>query len=155
MKLYMKQKIFSLLDSYKIFNEFDEVEYYVKSELSWSHSFQVYDKNGICVGKVKQEIFTLLPKFYIYKDEERIGSVSKELKLFNNNYRIDYKDWYVEGDIFEWDYSIYDRNNSKVATVEKEIWNFSDTYSIYIENEKDKLDVLMFVLAIDAENCQN
>lgn len=29
MKLYMKQKIFSLLDSYKIFNEFDEVEYYV------------------------------------------------------------------------------------------------------------------------------
>lgn len=96
-----------------------------------------------------------MPKFYIYKDEERIGSVSKELKLFNNNYRIDYKDWYVEGDIFEWDYSIYDRNNSKVATVEKEIWNFSDTYSIYIENEKDKLDVLMFVLAIDAENCQN
>ena len=41
----------------------------------------------------------------------------------------------------------------KVATVTKEIWNWTDTYVIDVTNPDDALCALMLVLAIDAEKC--
>ena len=35
MKLILKQKIFSLMDSYDIYDEYDQVVYTVSSRLSW------------------------------------------------------------------------------------------------------------------------
>ena len=59
----------------------------------------------------------------------------------------------MEGNIFEWDYRIKDRNGKIVATISKELLNWTDTYSIDIPNPSDALYVLMIVLTIDAEKC--
>jgi len=40
-----------------------------------------------------------------------------------------------------------------VATVTKELFNWSDTYMMDIADPADALYVLMVVLAIDAEKC--
>jgi uncharacterized protein YxjI len=40
-----------------------------------------------------------------------------------------------------------------VATVCKELFNWTDTYSIDVEDPRDALYALMLVLAIDAEKC--
>ena len=40
-----------------------------------------------------------------------------------------------------------------VASVSKEIWNWTDTYVINVGNPQDALYALMLVLAIDAEKC--
>ena len=53
----------------------------------------------------------------------------------------------------EWDYNIYDSAGIIVAKVSKELWNWTDTYSIDVAHPEDALSALMFVLAIDAEKC--
>ena len=53
----------------------------------------------------------------------------------------------------EWDYTIYDGSGRSIATVTKEIWNWTDTYVIDVYDPQDALCALMLVLAIDAEKC--
>lgn len=40
-----------------------------------------------------------------------------------------------------------------VATISKELFNWTDTYSLDIVQNHNALCVLMFVLAMDAEKC--
>ena len=66
---------------------------------------------------------------------------------------IDYNGWRVEGDYMEWDYQIVDSSGRLIATVEKELFKWTDTYIIDVKNPADALSALMLVLAIDAEKC--
>lgn len=76
----------------------------------------------------------------------------KELTLFKPKFIVEYKGWYVQGDLFEWDYGIYADNGELVAAVSREL-NWTDTYYIDVRNINDTIDVLAFVLAMDAEKC--
>lgn len=66
MKLLFKQRIFSWLDSYDIYDETGQIVYTVKGQLSWGHLLKIFDNNQQCVGMIKEKIFVLLPKFQIF-----------------------------------------------------------------------------------------
>mgnify|MGYP003290127003 FL=1 len=153
MKFLFKQRFFSWFDSYDIYDEAGRVACKVKGELAWGHMFRIYDANGRELGAVKQEIFSFMPRFNIYIGNECVGSICREFALFAPKYNIDFKNWRVEGDWFEWDYSIFDGSGREVASITKELWNWTDTYSVDVRNPEDALCALMLVLAIDAEKC--
>lgn len=153
MKMLFKQRLFSWLDSYDIYDEEGNTLYQVKGKLAWGHCLKIFDVNGNELGTVKERIFTLLPKFELYLGEQLVGSVSKEFSLFRPRYRIDFKGWQVEGSLMEWDYRIFDAAGREVAQVSKELLHWTDTYVIDVARREDALYALMFVLAIDAEKC--
>ena len=153
MKLLFKQRFFSWFDSYDIYDSTGRVVYSVKGELSWGHLLRIYDAYGREVGHIKQEVFTFMPKFYMYVGDECMGSICREFTFFTPKYNIDYKGWYVEGDWLEWDYSISNERGETVASISKELWQWTDTYTIDVYDPEDALYALMLVLAIDAEKC--
>lgn len=165
MKLLLKQKILSWFDSYNIyalpegadpdcFEYSDEyIAYRVEGQLAWGHEFHIYDKDGRMLGRLSQEIFTFLPKFDLELFGEHIGRVEREFSLFVPSYRVDFRDWQVDGDFFGWDYSITDSHGKVAARISKELFHLGDTYVIDIPDERDALHALMVVLAIDAANC--
>ena len=153
MKLLFKQRMFSWFDSYDVFDESGNTVFTVKGELSWGHLLCIYDAQGNAVGCVKERVFTWLPKFEMYLGENYIGSINKEFSFFKPKFNIEYNGWHVDGDWFEWDYTIFNNYGNCVATVSKELWNWTDTYVMDIINPEDALCVLMLVLAIDAEKC--
>lgn len=153
MKLLFKQRFFSWLDSYDVFNEYGETVYTVRGELAWGHQLRIYDVIGNDVGCVKERILTFLPKFEIYRGDTYIGCISKAFTFIKPRFDIDFNGWQVEGDWLEWDYDILDASGRPVAHVSKELLNWTDTYSIDIADPKDALCALMLVLAIDAEKC--
>ena len=153
MKLIFKQRIFSWLDSYDVYDEYGNTVFTVKGKLSWGHLLKIYDANGNEVGTVKEKLLTLLPKFEMYYGEEYIGSICRELAFLTPMYNIDYNGWHVEGSWLEWDYSIVDYTGMKVASVSKEIWRLTDTYVINVKDPHDAIYALMLVLAIDADKC--
>lgn len=153
MKLLFKQRFFSWLDSYDIYDENMNVVYMVKGELSFGHCLKIYDNKGMELGCVKEKIFTFLPKFELYSKNSFIGCISKEFSFFGNNYNIDFMDWYVQGNIFGFEYSVLNKNGSLIADVSKQLFNFTDKYVINVIDSNDALYVLMLVLAIDAEKC--
>lgn len=153
MKLLFKQRFFSWFDSYDIYDEAGNVAYVVKGQLSWGHKLVIYDANGREVGMVVQKILTFLPKFEIHKNGQYMGCLNKEFSFFVPHYNLDYNGWRIDGSIMEWDYQVLDRSGNNIARISKELFNFTDTYVLDIGSFQDALDVLMFVLAIDAEKC--
>ncbi len=155
MKLLFKQRMFSWFDSYDIYYENGRRAYTVKGQLSWGHRLNIMDKDGRHIGTVKEKVLRLLPRFELYENGEYIGDVAKEFTLFRPSYYMEFNGWYVEGNVFGWDYSIEDRSGNEIAYISKEIFRLSDTYVIDVVNEGDALYALMFTLAIDAEKCSN
>ena len=153
MKLLFKQRFFSWLCSYDIYNEAGETHYTVKGELAWGHQLRIYDAAGRDVGLVKQVILTWLPKFELYLGDRYTGCISKEFSFFKPKFSIDFNGWQVDGDWMECDYNILNAGGWNIAHVSKELWNLTDTYSIVVNDPQDALCALMLVLAIDAEKC--
>ena len=153
MKLLFKQRFFSWFDSYDIYNEYGETVYTVRGQLAWGHRLKIFDAHDNEIGTVRERVFTLLPKFEMCLGEDYVGCISKEFTLFKPAYNIDCNGWQVEGDWFEWDYDILNAHGHRVARVSKELFNWTDTYSIDVYYPEDALCALMLVLAIDAEKC--
>ena len=152
-KLLFKQRFFTFTDNFDIFDERGRKLYLVEGQLTLGHCLKIYDSRNQEVGTVRQKIFRLLPKFDLYLGRQHIGSIQKQFTLCRPKYHIDYNGWHIDGDWLEWDYTIADRNGSKVAYISKVIWKLTDTYSIDVINPADALCALMVVLAIDAEKC--
>lgn len=155
MKLLFKQRFFSWFDSYDIYDEYGNTVYTVKGQLSWGHCLHIYNPQNGHIGTVQEKVLTMLPKFELYMGDRYIGQVKKEFSFFIPKYTLDCMGWKVEGDIMGWDYRITDAYGNAVASVEKKIWNWTDTYELSFADGGIALYILMIVLAIDAANCSN
>ena len=153
MKLLFKQRLFSWFDSYDIYNENGETVYTVEGKMSWGHKLHILNRRGEHIATVKQVVLTWLPRFELYEGDRYIGSIKKQFSFLTPRYEIDFNGWRISGDFLEWDYNILNSFGQVIATVSKELFNFTDTYTIDTANDKDALLALMVTLAIDAEKC--
>ena len=93
MKLLFKQRLFSWLDSYDIYNEAGESVYEVKGQLAWGHCMKIFDRNGREVGMIRERLLTWMPKFEMYQGDRYIGCISREFTFFTPKYHIDCNGW--------------------------------------------------------------
>ena len=155
MKLYFKQRFFSWFDSYDIYYQDGSVAFTVEGKPSWGHKLNILDYNGNHIATLKQQVFTFLPKFDMYIGNDVIGTIKKEFTFLKPVFTIVPFGWTVKGDFMAWDYEITDINGGVIASLSKELFKFTDTYTIDVYNAKDALFALMVTLAIDAEKCSN
>ena len=153
MKMRFKQRFFSWFDSYDIYDEDENILFTVEGQLSWGHCLHILDSAGRHIGTVQERVFTLLPKFELYEGAIQVGTLEKEFTFFRPRYRIDCNGWEVQGEFMEWDYTITDAYQNLVAVISKELFHWTDTYTIDVADPADALRALMVVLAIDAEKC--
>lgn len=154
MQLLIKQRIFTITDNYYVYDETGEIRYEVEDELfRLGHQIHVYDKRtGREVGSIHQRFFTLMPEFEIVIDGRVMGTIRKKISFFTPQYEVDYRGWHVEGNLMGWDYQVM-RGDMEVMTISKELFNWSDTYSLRYDNPADEIPGLLLVIAIDAVNC--
>ena len=155
MKMLFKERMFSWLDCYDIYNECGDVLFTVEGKLSWGHCLHILDRHREHVGTVKEKMFSFLPKFEIYERDVCLGHIAKEFGFLMQEYVVEFKGWQVQGDMFGWDYKVKDQNGKQVAVISKELLQWTDTYQIEVDDSENALYVLMLVLAIDAEKCSN
>ncbi|EOT44637.1 LURP-one-related/scramblase family protein [Enterococcus columbae] len=151
MKLYFKQRLFSWLDSYEIYDENQQTVYQVEGKLAFGHQFSLLNQQGQIIGQVKEKIRLFVPEFELIVANQVIGSVKKEVTFFKPHFVVDFNNWEVKGDIFEWEYQVLDANQEIVATISKDVWQWTDCYKIEVYQDSDALYVVMLVLAIDAQ----
>ena len=137
-----------------IYNEDGETLFTVEGQISWGHCLHILDARGSHIGTVQEKVLTFLPKFELYAYGEYIGSIRKEFTFFTPRFTVDSSDWEVEGSFMEWDYSIRSASQGHVASISKELFNWTDTYVIDVPDPANALCALMVVLAIDAEKCR-
>lgn len=153
MRLLFQQRVFSWFDSYDIYDEDGNTVFTVEGQFALGHCLHIKNASGEHIGTVQQRVLTLLPKFELYIGEEYYGCICKELTLFKPLFTLECSDWEVRGEFMEWDYSIESPSRGLIATITKELFHWSDTYVIDVNDPADALGALMVVLAIDAEKC--
>ena len=151
MKLLFKQRAFSWFDSYDIYNEHGETVFTVEGQSGWGKCLHILNAAGEHIGTVQQKIFTFLPQFELYAYGEYLGSLCKEFSFLTPRFTLDCSDWEIEGSFMEWEYTIQSPSRGPVAAISKELFNWTDTYVIEVDDPQNALCVLMVVLAIDAE----
>ncbi|MEG2087799.1 MAG: hypothetical protein RR022_06325, partial [Angelakisella sp.] len=125
----------------------------VQGRLAFGHCLEISNAFGELVGTVREELLTFLPRFRLYSGDQCMGEIRKEFTLFRPSFAVDCNGWRVDGDWFEWDYRINDPQGRDIASIEKQLLNFSDTYVIDVTESEHALMCLMIVLAIDAVKC--
>ena len=98
---------------------------------------------------------TFLPKFEFFAYGEYLGCLQRELTLFTPRYTFDCSDCEIEGNWTEWDYAITSPSQGLVASISKELFNWTDTYVIDVPDPGNALCTLMVALAIDADKCSH
>ena len=153
MKLLIKQRVFSWIDTYDVYDESGNVKYFVKAEfLSIGHRIHVYDTENQEVGMIKEKVITLLPVFEIEGAGIR-GRIEKKLSFLKPKYQVDFNGWQIKGDFLAWNYEVTDKRGEAAARITKEPLHWGDTYVIDYQDPADELMTLLLVIAIDAANC--
>lgn len=153
MRYVMRQKLFSLTDSFTIKDEYGRDAFSVKGRLfSFGHKLSFCDTSGNELAFIKQKLMTLKPSYEIYSGEELYAVIRKRLfTLFNCRFDIEVVNGDtidVQGDIFDHEYTI-EREGKLIATVSKKWFSFTDTYGIEICPGEDDVLVLSIAVAID------
>ena len=157
MKLYMKEKLFSFHDRFTIKDENGWDKYYVEGEfLSLGKRLHLLNSFGEEVALIRQELFTLLPRYTVSVAGREIARIRKEFTLFFQRYVIDGLGWEVEGSVWEHRYEIR-KNGRLIVAIDKEWMTWGDSYVLDIVDPADEILALAVVLTIDcvAEASQN
>lgn len=153
MKLYMKQKMFSLRGDFDIYDANQVSVYKVEGKLmALARQLRLLDSaTGEELAFIKQQLVTLMPKMHVFYQGEQIATISKKFTFLKPSYEISEIGWSVEGNYLAHDYTIYDASGQVVADLNKKMFSWSDTFEINIvQDDIDPAMVVAIVLAIDA-----
>ena len=157
MKLYMKEKLFSFHDRFTIKDENGWDKYYVEGEfLSLGKRLHLLNSFGEEVALIRQELFTLMPRYTVSVAGREIARIRKEFTLFFQRYVIDGLGWEVEGSVWEHRYEIR-KNGRLIVAIDKEWMTWGDSYVLDSVDPADEILALAVVLTIDCvvESSQN
>lgn len=150
MKLYIKQKVFSWGDNFRIYDEYENDMYYVKGEVfTFGKKLHLYATGGKELSYIHQKVMSFLPRYFINRNGEDIAQVVKEISFFRQKYSVEGLGWSVEGNVWAHEYKIYS-GSGVVATISKHWFTWGDTYEIDIADGVDEVMALSVVLVIDA-----
>ena len=149
MKLYIKERIFTIGDQFSVLDAHGNEKYFVEGEIfTFGRKLHVYDRNDREVAFIKQELFTFLPCYSVYVDGREIARVQGEFSFFRPRFTVEGPGWEVSGHFLEHDYEIT-KNGRSVVSIEKEWMTWGDSYVLDIANPADEIAALAVVLTID------
>ena len=149
MKLYMKEKVFSWGDRFTVKDENGWDKYYVEGEVfSLGKKLHLLNIHNEEVAFIQQKLFTWMPRFTVSVAGRQIAEIRKEFTLFFQRYVIDGLGWEIEGSVWSHEYVIR-KNGRIIVQVEKEWFNWGDSYVLDIADPADELIALAVVLTID------
>jgi len=149
MKLYIRQKLFSVVDRFTIKNEHLEDIYFGHGKFfTFAKQLTITDNDNQEVLFLKERLWHFFPHIDVHMKNQTSFLVKKMFAFFTQKYEITPLNWEVEGNFWAHQYRIFNENGT-IATIEKAWLSLSDYYEVDIVDSKDTLAILGIVLAID------
>lgn len=150
-KVYMRQKVWTMVNAYKLEDENQNPIYTCEGHLfSWRSRMSMFDSYGKTIFKFERRYFHFYPTIHV---EDVIGDYDFIIKRkfgFRPRLIIEGLDasFAVIGNIWGFDFEITE-NNAVIARVSKKIWSWADTYEMTILKEKHSDFLAALLVAID------
>lgn len=148
-QLYIKQQVFSLGEKFTIYDHREQSQYFVEgSFFQVPKTFTIFNNRKEEIGQITKKIFSLLPKFYVDTRHNSQIIIEKELTFFKAKYNIVAKDITVDGNWWDMDFNIFQRDKP-IARISKKWFTWGDTYEVSILDESLEELIISLVIAID------
>ncbi|SPE37897.1 conserved hypothetical protein [Candidatus Sulfopaludibacter sp. SbA3] len=149
----MKQKVFSLGDKFAIQDENGAEAFFVDGRVfSVGHQLSFEDAQGNELLFIKQKVLSWGPTYEIYKGEEHVATIKKELFTFFHctfDIHLDEQgDLAAEGNFSDHEY-VVTRDGAAVAQISKQWFTWADTYGVEIGEAEDPVLMLACTVVID------
>jgi uncharacterized protein YxjI len=152
MKYRIKQRVFSITESFDIEDELRQPAFTVKGKLfSISSSQTLFDQNGDELLKIKRKLFSIMPSCRLINNDGSEWLITKKFWPFwKSRFAITTPDGELEmtGNIWQHEYEICYQDNA-IANISKSLFSWSDSYGVYIHDPKWKPQLLAAVIVID------
>lgn len=156
MKLYIKQKVFSIGDSYNIYDEGQNPVFQVKQKLlALLPEFHIYAADGTELYTIKRKI-ALFAKYEIYRNSgtstELVSEINQKFNPLNPTLHANGSmgNYEISGDLFGFSFDIK-RDGAFCGSVSKVILSWGDSYELNFADNEDTTFMATLVVAID--NC--
>lgn len=151
MKFYVKQKVFSLKDSFKVFDENQNPVYQVTGKFfSLKNKMELQDMSGQTLYRSDKKVISILPTYFIYDQTgKQVVSVKKKFAI-KPKFDVDIygEQAKINGSFWQYNFEI-ETNRGIAATIRKKIISFGDSYEIDIADDKNLELLLYLVIVID------
>lgn len=97
---------------------------------------------------IKQEVWSFLPRYYVFCGGEQVAEIKKEFSLIFPRYSIEGLGWEIEGKFMAHEYEIIQYGRS-IVSIRKEWMTWGDSYELDIADPVDEIVALAVVLTID------
>lgn len=149
---YLKQKVFSFKDRYKVYDENEQVVFHCEGKMfSFKQPIKIIDSTtNEHLFTLSKKVFSFLPTYYLMNPNGNIiGTLKKEMKFLKHSVAIDIEGVgliNIEGNLFAHAFSAK-LNDQIIMTVQKKIFSVGDSYEITVD--ETLVDVpLMIAVAI-------
>jgi len=150
---YLKQKVFSIADRYKIYDQGNNVVYHCKGNLmSFARTKKLFDcRTDELLFILKRRLFTLLPRYYLLdKDGKQVAYVKKRISFLKQRLDIEsvFGDMEIQGNVWIHDFQV-SVAGGPVLEIHKKFIAWGDTYEITVHDEEHIPFYLALAVMID------
>lgn len=153
MNLYIKQKIFSWTDKYKVYDEYGNLYFDVEAELlTMMPKFHLKDLTGRELFYIRKRFSFMVGEYEIYQGDRLCAAVHQQIRFFSPKLFVEseYGDFDIDGEFFGMDFTIR-CNGNVIGAVHKKWMSWSDCYELEIPDSEHAAFFCALVIAID--NC--
>lgn len=151
-QFYMKQKVFSIRDTYQVFDENQQVIYHGKGKVFSMHDTTelIKDATDQVIYRMRKKLFHLLPTYVLYDDMDNFAAEIRRKMSFRSNLDVNCAtgNYAVKGDIMGHSFTITE-GDQEVASVTKKWISWGDTYQITIHDDRKADFFIALIILID------
>jgi uncharacterized protein YxjI len=151
MRYVLRRKFWSLMDNFTIKDDNgSDVFRIVGQPFSWGSKLSFQTMAGEEEAFISQELWTIMPKYQIFKHGSMFAEVCQEFSWFNKTFTLDVpgpNDYIVEGSFWNQKYT-FNRLGREVAHTYQQL-ALSDTYAVDIVADEDDVAILCTCVVID------
>jgi uncharacterized protein YxjI len=154
MRFILKERIFSLRESYYIRNEQGDTLLEVTGQLiSLRDKLTLRDRQGDVVATITKHLIALRPTYTIARPGQPDATVKKDfINILREGFSVDMAgglpDLRIQGDIFEHNYTIT-RQGAPVAQASKKWISLRDSYVVDVAEGEDAVLLLACAIVVD------
>ncbi len=149
MRFYIKQKVFSFRDKFKVTDETQKELYQVQGKMiSIQNKLALQNMDGSTVLHAKKKLFRVFPQYSIFTPhDEEVAVVRKKFALRPTfSVEVGHQELRVEGSFFGHSFGVFN-DTGEIASIQKKVISWGDTYEIDIHDENN-LELYLFIVII-------
>ena len=148
----IKEKFWGFGDNFTITDRDGKDCFLVKGRaFSWRNKLSFQDANGKELAFISQKLISFRPRYRIYIDGEIFAEIIKEFSWFTKKFKLDIpgpNDYSIEGSFWRHDYT-FENDAGVVAEIKKDIWGWTHSYGVEIDDGEDVVSILCACIVID------